>query len=44
VLFTVEFSDCSHSAEAELTLGQRGEFCKETSPQNQFCAQCPVNS
>jgi hypothetical protein len=22
------------------TLGQRGEFCKETSPQNQFCAQC----
>ena len=24
------------------TLGQRGKFCKETSPQNQFCAQCTV--
>ena len=24
------------------TLGQRGEFCKETSPQKQFCAQCTV--
>ena len=29
---------------ARRTLGQRGEFCKETSPQNQFCAQCTVNS
>ena len=25
-------------------VGQRGEFCKETSPQNQFCLQCTVNS
>ena len=26
------------------TLGQRGEFCKESSSQNQFCAQSTANS